>query len=93
MGFDIWERCTEVVSRRFYMWERCTIDKAEQRLTGQDKHQREVKIALSVQNVTMFTPRRAKSYPHFLCISTGLICGNAARPHMGTLHGAKNDRF
>nr|WEG96391.1 hypothetical protein KIHFBMHL_00002 [Escherichia coli] len=44
MGFDIWERCTEVVSHHVYIWERCTIDKAEQRLTGQDKHQKWSKL-------------------------------------------------
>jgi hypothetical protein len=44
MGFDMWERCTEVVSYHVYMWECCTIDKAEQRLTGQDKRQNRSKL-------------------------------------------------
>lgn len=52
-----------------------------------------VKMTLTLQSVTMFTLRKAKSYPHFLCISTGLVYGYAARPHMGTLHGAKNDQI
>lgn len=92
MRFDMWVRSTEAGSEPLDIWELCTIDEAEQRLTDQDKPKKAVKMTLIVHKVITRTQKEAKSYPHFLCINGVLVYGNAARSHVGTLHGAKNDQ-
>ncbi len=92
MRFDMWVRCTKAGPEPLDIWELCTIDEAEQRLTDQDKPKKAVKMTLIVHKVITRTQKEAKSYPHFLCINGVLVYGNAARSHVGTLHGAKNDQ-
>lgn len=93
MRFDMWVRCTEAGSEPLDIWELCTIDEAEQRLTDQDKPKKAVKMTLIVHKVITRTQKEAKSYPHFLCINGVLVYGNAARSHVGTLHGAKRPKL
>lgn len=87
MRFDMWVRCTKAGPEPLDIWELCTIDEAEQRLTDQDKPKKAVKMTLIVHKVITRTQKEAKSYPHFLCIKQGfgiwerctIICGYAAR--------------
>ncbi|MEF6481938.1 hypothetical protein U9527_20405 [Escherichia coli] len=48
MRFDMWVRCTKAGSESLDIWELCTIDEAEQRLTDQDKPKKAVKMTLIV---------------------------------------------
>ncbi len=45
---------------RFDIWEHCTIDEAEQRLTDQDKLKKVVKMTLIAQKAIMRTQKKLK---------------------------------
>lgn len=92
MRFGMWERCTKAGPKPLDIWELCTVDEAEQRLTDQDNPKKVVKMTLIAQKVITRTQKEVKSYPHSLCINGVLVYGNTARSHVGTLHGAKNDQ-
>lgn len=45
----MWERCTKASNEPSNIWETCTIDEAEQRLTEQDRPKKVVKMTLTVK--------------------------------------------
>lgn len=51
----MWERCTEAGHKPLDIWEACTVDEAERRLTEQDKPKKVAKMTQTAKKVIFIT--------------------------------------